>query len=394
MTIRDLVLCPRDGLFCKDSRGWQTRENGKGRTLAWPHPSTVLGALKGAWGRAQETERGERWARGDWAVRTAGVQLQRVLALSRALGTDTWRPEHRQWSVPLDALYLDESDRAPTRIQALRPRPCTVATLGSDDDDARESLWWPAAPRGKPRPGPRWWSDGDFVTWLKGYMPPATSSSCVDPPIRTDVHLEIDPRAHTGVDGRLFTRQVVETLVGRLGGERPRQWAIAVRSILPSPRIESPLVLGGGHRLCTVEPADAALFEAPEDLLACFDRAQSPRLRLVVVTPAELEGGWLPGGFVRKDREIHGCLGDVPVVLRAAFVGRPIAVAGWDMASNKPKPLSRMAPAGSVYFLERTDGRCFDGRSVRPLWLTALGRRREEGFGLVVPGVWKGDKEC
>ncbi|MCA9709021.1 MAG: CRISPR-associated protein Crm3 [Myxococcales bacterium] len=393
MTIRDLVLCPRDGLFCKDGRGWQTRENGKGRTLAWPHPSTVLGALRGAWGRGRESERGERWARADWAAQTADVELQRVLALCRPLGTETWRPEHRRWPAPLDALYVEPADGTSAGVHALRPQASRVATLGSDDDDARESLWWPHAPRGKPRPGPRWWSDADFVAWLEGRTPPARPPSA-DPPIRTDVHLEIDPQRCTGLDGRLFTRQVVETLVGGRRGERPRQWALAVRSALPSPRIESPLVLGGGHRLCAVEPAAAALFEAPEGLLACFDQARSSRLRLVVVTPADLPGGWLPGGFVREGHELHGRLGDAPVVLRAAFVGRPIAVAGWDMATNRPKPLSRMAPAGSVYFFERTDGRCFDGESARSLWLTALGRRREEGFGLVVPGVWKGDKEC
>jgi CRISPR-associated protein Cmr3 len=76
------------------------------------------------------------------------------------------------------------------------------------------------------------------------------------------------------------------------------------------------------------------------------------------------------------------------VILRAAFVPRPIHVSGWDMAAGAPKPTSRMVAPGAVYFFERADGEPFGEADARSLWLAALGTRTEEGFGRVAPGVW------
>jgi CRISPR-associated protein Cmr3 len=48
-----------------------------------------------------------------------------------------------------------------------------------------------------------------------------------------------------------------------------------------------------------------------------------------------------------------------------------------------------MVPPGAVYFFERADGRRFGEAEAKSLWLAALGTRTNEGFGRVVPGVWR-----
>jgi CRISPR-associated protein Cmr3 len=76
------------------------------------------------------------------------------------------------------------------------------------------------------------------------------------------------------------------------------------------------------------------------------------------------------------------------VILRSAFVSRPVHISGWDVASNKPKQTARMVAPGSVYFFTKGNGKNFTGDEARSLWLSAIGGRTKEGFGRVVPGVW------
>jgi CRISPR-associated protein Cmr3 len=113
-------------------------------------------------------------------------------------------------------------------------------------------------------------------------------------------------------------------------------------------------------------------------------------LRVVAVTPLCFAKGWLPDGFAAHGNEYRGRLPelDAELVLRAAFVPRPIHVSGWDMAAGKPKPTSRMVAPGAVYFFERVDGRPFGESEARALWLAAVGRRTGEGFGRLAAGFW------
>ena len=53
-----------------------------------------------------------------------------------------------------------------------------------------------------------------------------------------------------------------------------------------------------------------------------------------------------------------------------------------------PKETQRLVQPGAVYFFERVNGAPFTGEDAKKLWLTAIGARTNEGFGLVAPGVW------
>lgn len=382
-----LALIPRDGLFCKDGRGWFTSASGRGHALDWPFPSTLLGALRTACGRAIEASQRRPLTAEEWLGRTAEISLGATLALRRPLG-DAFAPAHRLWPVPADALFLEGRDQ----VTRLDPKPPLVATLGRDDDDAREGLWWPVEDdRGKPLTPPRWWLDAEFSAWLAGDAVAADADGEQKRPSmqrRLQAHVGIVAETQTAEEGILFAHDVFETL-----DDDRCEWGIGCMVKLPSgmPLPLSPVTLGSDRRLARVEDLEPQMFAIPDLVLTAFGTLEDSRwLRLVAVTPLCFERGWLPDGLTRRDGKYRGRLEPIgaDVVLHGAFVPRPQHVSGWDMARNLIKPISRLVPPGAVYFIERCDGRPFGKDDAQRLWLGAWGQRTNEGFGQVVPGAW------
>lgn len=376
-----LALIPRDGLFCKDGRGWHTSASGRGHGLDWPWPSTVLGAVRSAWGRREEERTGTLFDSNAWRTRTASIALGRTLLLRRPPLDASWTWAHRVWPVPSDALWLE--GRA--EVSRLALVPPSLPTLGRDDDDTRESLWIPRIEEAaKPLQSSRWWSEEHFATWLAGRpVPTRAPGHAFETSRRVQVHVGIRPEELTADEGVLFSHDVVETL------EPDAEWAIGIEVALPPGDTAGVATLGSDGRLIRIEALPDQAFDLADSVLEAF-RAGSAGLRLVVTSPACFGRGWLPDGLDSRGREYRGRVDglDVEVVLRAAVVPRPLHVSGWDMAARAPKPTSRMVPPGAVYFFERVDGQAFGEAEVRALWLAALGARTDEGFGRVVPGTW------
>jgi CRISPR-associated protein Cmr3 len=70
-----------------------------------------------------------------------------------------------------------------------------------------------------------------------------------------------------------------------------------------------------------------------------------------------------------------------PARLRAAASGNPLAVSGWDIAMNGPRPTRFAIPAGAVYYVDGAFGAvneslCCDDELVH------------EGWGFALRGVW------
>lgn len=381
-TVARLALIPRDGLFCKDGRGWFTGASGRGHGLDWPWPSTILGALRTAWGREEEL-RGLRRLEGEtWRTATSSVTLGPTLVLRRPPGA-LWSRAHLVWPPPADAVCF----RHCAEVQRLDPVPPELPTLGRDDDAAREALWAPKlGEMGKPLPNPQWWSDQRFATWLaRGALPAYDPANCFETSSRKRVQAHVSIRTDTLVaeEGVLFSHDVLETLEGEA------EWAIGLEGLLPGGGVPNVATLGSDGRVIRIEPLPEELFDPPEALIGVFDGG-SPGLRVVTVSPACFAGGWLPDGLERRGTQFRGRLGnlDGEVVLRAAIVPRPWHVSGWDMVSRAPKPTTRMVPPGAVFFFERADGQPFGQADARALWLEAIGARTEEGFGRVAVGIW------
>lgn len=84
---------------------------------------------------------------------------------------------------------------------------------------------------------------------------------------------------------------------------------------------------------------------------------RSSRLKIYLSTPAYFTKGWFPAGIDAATRRGSFSLPDgqkIEVTLRAAATGRPAYFGGFDQRRQRPKPMRRFAPAGSVYYLECT----------------------------------------
>lgn len=389
----DLVVLPRDGLFLKDGREWAASEAARAHSLAWPMPSTLFGALVTARGRLEEA-RGQQLTKQDWRDLATDTEFGAMIALRRPLPVrPPWAPEHRVWPVPADALFLADAKGKLERVRRLNPRPAECDTLGHDDDDAREALWRPmVADPAKPVRPPQWWSEKALVAWLAATEPQWNDAFCgLALPRHIQSHVGIDPQTLAAREEILFAHDVVETLDRAADdgdGAAYGEWAIGCRV---SPEVSlAEVTLGGDRRLAQVEPLGAALFDIPDAVGAAFE-TQPSGLRLVAVTPAAFERGWLPDEFEPKaDRTYRGHLPGIKVelVLRAACVPRATHVSGWDMAEGRPKPTTRLVPPGTVYHFVGADNKAFTKADAQRLWLCALGGRTNEGFGRFVPGVW------
>ncbi len=389
-TTKELAIVPRDGLFCKDGRGWFTSASGRGHSLDWPWPSTVLGAVRALWGNTQESKRHSSFSASEWIEETKSVELRKIIVLRRHLG-EPWSSNHRVWPVPTDAVWLeDECD-----VVFLKPGPTAISMLGRNDDAERESLWLPKlTSQSKPKASPRWWSEQYFIDWLCGESLAANNhDNFFSTTRRVQSHVGIDPLTLAAKEGVLYSHDVIETVERAKSGGL--EWSIGAEVALLKEEPDSQesyeefSTLGGDGRIVRFENLARETFEAPQKLLEKF-AAGSKGIRMILTTPGCFENGWIPDGFSKSDGHYKGKFPGLPIelVLRAAYVSRPVHISGWDMALCKPKPTSRMVPAGTVYFLERNDSKEFSEAEARAIWLNSVGERTNEGFGLVVPGIW------
>ena len=386
------VLTPRDGWFLKDGREWSSTVAGRAHSLDRPFPSTLIGALRTAWGRGREVELGRPLCRSEWKG-SLDLKLGATIMLRRGLNSaPSWDRAHRMWPIPADALFLPAKSAGPADVVRLDPRPPKTPTLARGDDEACTALWRASFddPRKPDRP-PSWWPEPAFAAWLSN---PASSRRLDDghegaeQPRRTMVHVGIDRESGAAAESLLFAHDVVEPVDGA-GNE----WALAARTTGLG-LSASWATLGSDRRLNALGNAKAELFGPTDCLTGAFGGTIPTGLRLIAVSPLVFERGWLPDGFepcASHPAEYRGSLpglDGVEFILRAAMLPRPQHVSGWDMAARGPKPTTRLVPPGAVYFFQRADDKPVTGQTAKALWLAAIGGRTCEGYGRVVPGRW------
>jgi CRISPR-associated protein Cmr3 len=384
MVATRLVLTPRDGMFFKDGRGWYASASGRGHAVSWPFPSSMLGAVRTAWGRAAEAAAGTVFSPDDWRERTKDISLGPMIALRRRRG-EPWSSSCRMWPVPADAWCTEGSGT----ILRLDPRPRQIPTLGRDEDDARESLWRPDVPVGKPSELHSFWSEEEFIDWLCGRPVPVLHPE--ERQTRTlhgriQMHVRIDPETGTAAKGALFASETLETL--QYTNDELFEWGIGITVELSDDAnaFARLFTLGSDSRIATWEHVDESVFAPPE---ARFGEVEG--LRVVAATPLCFAEGWLPDGFSVSSKEYRGQLPGVDgeLILRAAFIPRPTHVSGWDMVAKQPKATRRLVPPGAIYFFQRANRSPFTASETKSLWFGPVGQSTHEGFGRVIAGPWE-----
>lgn len=443
-TVRTLLLRPRDPLLLRDGRPFAADPGARARTLEWPLPQTVAGALRSHIGGALDYD----WGTEDGRRRARSILVHGPLPVAR-------RAADVDWTVyvpaPRDALlYHPEgaSDREARKVWCLRPVAQLRGGAGCDLPEGLLPLQMNEGEDFKPAEDDPYWTLGAAADWLA--QPVSDNLAWLDlprdewptlaaPRRDTRVHVSINWETGTSAEGRLFSSESLAfadasvtprprdgttrespalALLCRVSGAR--EWDGA-RAMLP---------LGGERRLAALDPV-APAWPAPDArVVKALTANGNRRLRLQLVTPAIFGQGWLPdghradhfrpvahrGGTARRgtlpprhdsppeDRALwplEGLLPDLQDVgprlrLVGAIVGRRLPISGWSLTETGDgrrtpgaKATRFAVPAGSVYFFKAD--RPLTEVDVRRLWLRSIcGRQQDrlDGYGLVLPGVW------
>lgn len=346
-----------------------------GESLVPPWPSTAAGALRSqrlvqdgvdpgdfAAGRVAHAVLGTPESPGPFTV--AGFDLARRLSDGRI---------ETLHALPAD--LVGESDGAQgAALRRLQPVAPAAGLLSS----APLPLWPVLAQdeRSKAESG-LWLDDRGWADYLAGRLPSPGSvvRSAALWALDARVGVGLDAATRRAADGQLFTVQAVAFHPG-VGFLVSLQGSGALQ-----PGV---LRLGGDGRGAALQPVTC---RPPQADLAAIARAR--RCRVVLTTPGLFEVGWcLPGVDAQQQLNWPG----LRARLVSAAVPRAEVVSGWDLARQQPKPAQRVAPAGSVYWLDELDTtpEALGKLAAQGLWLPGAEnpQRRAEGFNRFCFAAW------
>ena len=385
-----LELTPHDPLVARDGRPFGAGQGNRMRGLSWPLPSVFAGSFRTALVKAGS---------GDFS----GDIPQRLMQIAVA-GAFPVHGGELHLPAPNDAVA--EPNENGTGIKFLHrviPQPITG---GCDlPEDGLRPVMLSESQAGedfKPAEVPAWWPVGKYAQWLLGNEVRFDSSFLRSPLQETRDHVCLDAERGAAAEGQIFaTAGLNVTRLPRFGvdGSMPlheRLAEITLSGRITIPDFETTLTigqqfgiwhpLGGERRMVHWQRCQQAItgWECPPAIRDALKTAT--KIRMILATPAIFKDGWKPG-WLTEGRE--GEQSGVKLKLVGASNGRWKAVSGWSLAPPRgPKPIRRMVPAGSVYFLECEPGAA---ASLADRWLESVSddpQERRDGFGLAVWGVW------
>ena len=386
------IIEPRDPVIFRDGKPFGTVPGARSKSMSFPFPSTVVGALRTHSGRD---------ANGRFDTSRIDELLRKTMKgpllvnLTPAGDIDTWLIP-----APADALLLkDEIDT--TKARRVQLRPLAMPDGVYCDLDHLDMVGYPKGGLGKPFANPpAYWYWSEMEKWL---TTPVQDGSVIlqnlghSGPIREyRTHVSIENASQTAREGVLFQTSGLEFLYTGKPTEPTELRSLTNRQRLAlavetDAGLNSDIsFLGGERRVVTWRPSTQTMPTCPRAIRDEIKR--SKHCRLLLATPGCFAAGFAPSSL---KSQISG----IDVTLAAASVPRYQTVSGWDYAANprRPKPTRRLAPAGSVYFLrlQGTDSAIDD--FIDAFWLGNIsddessGQSSRDGFGLSLLGVWNGD---
>jgi CRISPR-associated protein Cmr3 len=347
-----------------------------GESLVPPWPWGAAGALRSAM-LAREGVDLAAFARGEVAHAALGTPLVPgsfavvAFTLARRLGGGRIESLH---ALPADLVAAADAEAAGTKLKRLAP---TAPTAGLSSSVPLPL--WPVlaeAARSKPASG-FWLTQAGWADYLAGRAPDAAavlrSTDLWGEDLRTGVGL--DPARRRAADGQLFTVQAVAFRPG-IGFLASVEGA--------EPPADGTLRFGGDGRGAALH---AAAYRPPAADFAAI--ARSARARVVLTTPGLFPEGWcLPGVDEQQRIRWPG----LNARLVCAAVARAEIVSGWDLALRQPKAAERVAPAGSVYWLDEIEStpEALGKLAAQGLWFGdhQNAPRRAEGFNRFTFAAW------
>lgn len=389
MSARHHFIDPVDILFLRGNKLFG--EPGSfGESLVPPWPSVAAGALRSALlahrgidftrygaGEVDDPELGTPERPGTFTLtafhlarRKAGGQVEPLFQPPADLVV------HKREDGALEARRR-RPQRAHEAIHCSRATP-SLAVLAEDERGKQESgLWLNAAGWRRHLAG--------------GEVEPCTHllSSAALWRTETRVGVGLDPTQRRAADGQLFSMQAVTLRKAEHGLEGEERCDIGFLAETAGAEFPETFTLrfGGDGRAAVAAQVEANLPEFDYDRLAT-----ARRCRILLTTPGLFEGGWKPTGATGDDRELRFELHGVRARLVCATVPRAEVISGFDLAKRRPKPAQRVAPTGSVYWLDDLDAtpEALRNLAARGLWSEVVenATRRAEGFNRIALGIW------
>lgn len=231
--------------------------------------------------------------------------------------------------------------------------------------------------RSKPVSG-YWLNASAWRRYLAGEMPATSDLVCSADLWSIDhrVGIGLDAQQRSAADGQLFSMQAValRKREHQTGADCDVGFAFTVSGAEPPQA--GLLRLGGDGRGAALHASTSTLPRADHAAIAA-----ARRCRIVLTSPGLFAEGWrLPGCDADNHFQLQGVRGR----LVSAAVPRHDVVSGWDLARRQPKAAQRVAPIGSVYWLEDLDTSevSLDKLAAAGLWGETCEdpSRRAEGF--------------
>ncbi len=366
MNVTYRFIEPLDVLFLRGNKLFGD-PGSHGESLVPPWPSVAAGALRSLMLAVDGVDIAA-FARGAHAHPTLGTPARPgSFALT---GFDLARRDvnggvETLHALPADlALTRDEDDKLVlNRLQPQSP----AAGLASSAPLAQ----WPVlaqARRGKSI-GSFWLRQAAWAAYLAGGVPVMGDLVSAAELWKLDarVGVGLDTARRRAEDGKLFTAQAVAFarnvgFLATIRGAEPPQGGM--------------LRFGGDGRGAAMQAVEHAQPDPDWDALA-----RARRLRIVLTTPGLFPQGWLLPGV---DAEWRLKLDGIGGRLVCAAVPRAEVVSGWDLALKQPKPAERVAPIGSIYWIDDLGATPEQLRKLadRGLWAEAghNAARQAEGF--------------
>lgn len=303
---------------------------------------------------------------------------------------DTNGRTERLYALPADLAVGAAAPGAGLEIRTIAPRALPAGLASSFALPLHPVLAEPT--RSKPESG-LWLTEAGWTEYLAGRSPDAAHLVRTSELWRTDLRVGVglDRGRRAAEDRKLFSIEAIAPASRSHGHAYDVGFVVEVRDATPP---TSGLVrFGGDGRGCAVVEIQG---QAPR--IDADELVRAGRLRLVATTPGIHPHGWLPNGADPARRredgairfELHGVAGWIV----CAAVPRADVVSGFDLARWRPKPAERVAPTGSVWWIELDPivaASALDKLAERGLWAESeynIETRRAEGFNRLALAAW------
>ncbi len=372
------TITPRDPLIFRDGKPFNAGFGARANSLSFPFPATIAGAVRTLAGSDSQTGKFD----------TSRIEEVRGYAIRGPLlvGSDEKKIEYL-FPAPADALLL-KVEKEQEKAHLLQLLPIALAENEKTDLKALKLVAPTEATKGKPhRMAPRFWREEIFINWLGKPKNGEVSIENIGhqgPISESRMHVQMDSSSGVGVDGALFQTSGLEFSHLETTGKSSRILLSRVKKLALAVETDAPIYegmgfLGGERRTAEWQKTDSKLPKCPPEIKK--EIARTGACRLVLLTPAYFEQGYLPTWL--KENYVFDIL--------SVALPRHQIISGWNYEKKAPKATRKLVPAGSVYFLKFEENA---EKFAEEIWMQNISdgnQNRLDGFGLAVLGTWDGE---